>query len=470
MRLHKRSLLRAFAAGIALCVAFGTAACSGGSTSQENDASADSETPTEQITPIEVVASVNQWGSLAEQIGGVHVKVTSVLSSTDVNAHDFEPKTDDIDKLQQAQVVVSNGAGYDTWATKNLSKTMVSVSAAQMVGAVEGDNPHLWFSSDARNAMAKELADTYSRIMPAQKKYFNNKLTAWNRREKKIEKDMKAFSDSHKNVSYAATEPVAYYLLSDMGFTDNTPEGYLQSSSTNSEPTPTDLQEFQELLEKHKVEVLINDTQSTSDATNTLTGIAYKSDVPVLDVSEQMPSDYTSLTSWIRALILSLTDMFDEQSDADDQDATSSDSTSENADSLESTADSSTQDNERIERCAATKSGEMIVRQKRLPNNRSVIAFAKTILRPTECGMVFFVCLTFCFLRKASRLIVTTVSTTILIENDCQHHLRVCTCIQIKEKPCTTRHLPASNSTTPASNEAVTSSGNTARSAFRKAR
>lgn len=346
MRLHKRSLLRAFAAGIALCVAFGTAACSGGSTSQENDASADSETPTEQITPIEVVASVNQWGSLAEQIGGVHVKVTSVLSSTDVNAHDFEPKTDDIGKLQQAQVVVSNGAGYDTWATKNLSKTMVSVSAAQMVGAVEGDNPHLWFSSDARNAMAKELADTYSRIMPAQKKYFNNKLTAWNRREKKIEKDMKAFSDSHKNVSYAATEPVAYYLLSDMGFTDNTPEGYLQSSSTNSEPTPTDLQEFQELLEKHKVEVLINDAQSTSDATNTLTGIAYKSDVPVLDVSEQMPSDYTSLTSWIRALILSLTDMFDEQSDADDQDATSSDSTSENADSLESTADSSTQDND----------------------------------------------------------------------------------------------------------------------------
>lgn len=52
-----------------------------------------------------------------------------------------------------------------------------------MVGAVEGDNPHLWFSSDARNAMAKELADTYSRIMPKQKKYFTNKLRQWNRRE-----------------------------------------------------------------------------------------------------------------------------------------------------------------------------------------------------------------------------------------------------------------------------------------------
>lgn len=255
MRLHKRSSLRAFAAGLALCMTFGTTACSGES-SQNDDASADSDAQTEQITPIEVVASVNQWGSLAEQIGGVHVKVTSILSSTDVDAHDFEPKTDDIGKLQQAQVAVSNGAGYDAWAVKNLSKDTVSVSAAQMVGAIEGDNPHLWFSSDARNAMAKELADTYSRIMPTQKKYFSNKLTAWNRREKKIEKDMKTFSDTHKDASYAATEPVAYYLLSDMGFTDNTPEGYLQSTGTGSEPTPDDLQEFQELLENIRLTCL----------------------------------------------------------------------------------------------------------------------------------------------------------------------------------------------------------------------
>lgn len=103
-----------------------------------------------------------------------------------------------------------------------------------MVGAVEGDNPHLWFSSDARNAMAKELADTYSRIMPKQKKYFTNKLKAWNRRETVIERSMKEFSDTHRNVSYAATEPVAYYLLSDMGLSDKTPESYTQSISEGS--------------------------------------------------------------------------------------------------------------------------------------------------------------------------------------------------------------------------------------------
>ena len=126
-----------------------------------------------------------------------------------------------------------------------------------------------------------------------------------------------------------------------MGFTDNTPEGYLQSTGTGSEPTPDDLQEFQELLEKHKVDVLINDTQSASDATNTLTGTAYKSDVPVLDISEQMPSDCKSLTSWIRSLILSLNDMRAAQSDANTRSNAGSGSTASTASAKSSAADDS---------------------------------------------------------------------------------------------------------------------------------
>ena len=207
MRLHQRSLLRTVAAGIVMCMVFGATACFGHDSPDEQPTA--SASTSEQTSPITVVASVNQWGSLAEQIGGTYVKVTSILNSTSVDAHDFEPKTADVAALQKAQVVVSNGAGYDAWATKNLTKGTVSVSAAQMVGAMEGDNPHLWFSNDARNAMAKELADTYSRIMPARKKYFAGKLSAWNKRESKVEKAMKTFSSTHKGATYATASVAA---------------------------------------------------------------------------------------------------------------------------------------------------------------------------------------------------------------------------------------------------------------------
>ena len=118
MRSHQRPFFRILAAGITLCTVLGTASCFGASSEPDQPTAPD--TPKEQTTPINVVASVNQWGALAEQIGGVHVKVTSILSSTTEDAHTFEPKTTAVDTLQKAQVVVSNGAGYDSWATKNL--------------------------------------------------------------------------------------------------------------------------------------------------------------------------------------------------------------------------------------------------------------------------------------------------------------------------------------------------------------
>ena len=62
---------------------------------------------------ITVIASSNQWGSLAKDLGGKYVDVTSILNNTGTDAHDYEPTTNDISKIQNAQIAIVNGAGYD---------------------------------------------------------------------------------------------------------------------------------------------------------------------------------------------------------------------------------------------------------------------------------------------------------------------------------------------------------------------
>ncbi|PLS29451.1 metal ABC transporter solute-binding protein, Zn/Mn family [Bifidobacterium parmae] len=284
------------AAAFALaCAACGTAAGDGGTTDG-------AQTTTEKTGAIEVVASVNQWGSLAKEIGGDAVDVTSILSSTGVDAHDFEPKTSDLAKLSRAEIVVANGAGYDTWATKSRGPDSTLVSAAQIVGAMDGDNPHLWFSKDARAGMAKELADAFSKARPKKRKAFAANLKAWQSREKELDTRMADFADAHEDLTYGATEAVVYYLMSDMSFDDVTPEGYAQAVANGGEVAPADLQTFQEVIEKKRADVLVNNTQEASDATNMLIGTAGRSDVPVVDVSEQMPEKYDTLVDWIGAL------------------------------------------------------------------------------------------------------------------------------------------------------------------------
>ncbi|NMM98244.1 metal ABC transporter solute-binding protein, Zn/Mn family [Bifidobacterium olomucense] len=332
MGIRFRHCLRYAAAALSVTALLTVTACG-----TEESTPADSneqQTTTEQTSPITVVASINQWGALAAELGGEDVTVTSIVNTTNVDAHDFEPKTSDVAKLSKAQIVVANGAGYDSWATKSLTSSSNIVSAASVMGAVEGDNPHLWFSKDARVGMAEALTDAFSKTLPSKKAEFKKRLKLWKQSEQSMEDWADDFMKSHTDLAYAATEPVAYYLMADLGFKDSTPKGYAQSTASGGEAAPADLQSFQKIIEDRDIDLLINNTQAANEATNLITGTAGRSEVPVVKVSEQMPSDSKTLDAWINQIINSIVDAVDPDYGCDtDQDDESADGTdSDNAD------------------------------------------------------------------------------------------------------------------------------------------
>ena len=92
---------------------------------------------------IEVVASINQWGSVAKDLGGSHVDVTNIMTKTNVEAHDYEPTSQDVAKFGTAKVAVVNGADYDPWASKAASATKATlVTAAETAGIRQGAQQH----------------------------------------------------------------------------------------------------------------------------------------------------------------------------------------------------------------------------------------------------------------------------------------------------------------------------------------
>ncbi|KFI87915.1 ABC superfamily ATP binding cassette transporter, binding protein [Bifidobacterium reuteri DSM 23975] len=134
-------------------------------------------------TTFTVVASVNQWGSLAEQLGGSCAEVTSLINSTSADPHDYEATASDLAKLAKADIVVLNGAGYDGWAEKaqlNPDKqTIVNVGDLMGITATEehsheheegeeghhhhhgSTNPHVWFSPEGVLKAAEAINDAY---------------------------------------------------------------------------------------------------------------------------------------------------------------------------------------------------------------------------------------------------------------------------------------------------------------------
>src|SRR5579862_9328363 len=90
------------------------AGCSSGSTPSASSGSPGS-------TVVTAVATINAWGSILAQLGGMHVHETSIITNPDTDPHAYEPTPADGRTIATAQLFVENGIGYDVWAAKALA-------------------------------------------------------------------------------------------------------------------------------------------------------------------------------------------------------------------------------------------------------------------------------------------------------------------------------------------------------------
>ncbi|KFI87908.1 periplasmic solute-binding family protein [Bifidobacterium reuteri DSM 23975] len=290
---------RVLAVAAAAATLFSMAACgsSNAASSTGSDAAASSG-------KIEVVASINQWGSVAADLGGDNVEVTNIMTKTNVEAHDYEPTAADVAKFGSAKVAVVNGADYDPWASKAAESTQATlVDAAETAGIKEGDNPHVWFSAEVRSATADAITAAYQKADPDNKDDYAKLNEDWHAKEDKLESKIKETSAKTAELPYAATESVAWYLADDLKMSDATPKGYAQASANESEPTPADIKDFQDALKGGSIKMLVFNSQEASSTTDQITGAAKDANVPIVELTEQMPSEYDNLLDWMDALV-----------------------------------------------------------------------------------------------------------------------------------------------------------------------
>ena len=99
---------------------------------------------------IQVVAAENFWGSLVSQLGGTHVSVTSIVTDPNADPHEYESNAANAVAIANAQFVIVNGAGYDTWALQLIAASntphQVVLNVQELIGQTVDANPHFWYS------------------------------------------------------------------------------------------------------------------------------------------------------------------------------------------------------------------------------------------------------------------------------------------------------------------------------------
>lgn len=309
----RRTAFRLAATGVALSVPFATAACSGddGSAPAPATTQAAGDCPT---APVPVVVSVDQWGQIVSALGGSCAKVTTVLASSAVDPHDFEPAPKDAAVFEGAKLVVVNGGHYDEWATK-LAQT--SAPDAPVINAVEssglpseapgepaGDehdhagNPHVWYAPASVTAVADAVTAELGKLAPEAADYFGRQRAAFTESLQPYDRLIDSIKTGAAGKSYAATESVFDDMAAAVGLANRTPAGYQTAAANETEPSPADLDAFLRLLGDRGVDVLIFNTQTEGSVPDQIRSAAEQAGVPVVDVTETVPPGAKSFQSW----------------------------------------------------------------------------------------------------------------------------------------------------------------------------
>ncbi len=269
---------------------------------------------------LEVVASTSVYADVAKAVGGSDVEVRAIVEQTSQDPHSYEATARDKLAVSKADVVIANGGGYDPFMDA-LAQDLPLADGAMIHavdfqvghdeaghdeaghdeaghdghGHAEG-NEHVWYDVHTVGALARGLAQEYSKLLPEKSAQFAASADAFAKRIDELAGHIDTVRATAEGKKFAMTEPLAFYLLTDAGMQDGTPAGISAAMEAGEDVPPLLLKKMAEGLAAHQFAVLAVNTQTSGPQTEKVGALAKSAGVPVLDLTETLPEgqDYIS--------------------------------------------------------------------------------------------------------------------------------------------------------------------------------
>ena len=262
---------------------------------------------------ISIVASTSIWADVAQAVAdtasGVDIEVKPIVEGNGVDPHHFEPSAADIARAEDADVLVVNGGGYDSWIYQAVSEqdniisalpltdhgkladdpNVMTIDAAKAtakkdpkkVTNIEG-NEHIWYDPAALDEVADTIADQINEL--------NTEAHASTERvDSHVDRLRDKLKELPGNLSYAQTEPIADYIMKYASRTDVPPKRDRNATSSPGDLTPAGLAAGTKALKEDKVDLLIFNPQTETDTAGRIKSAAEDADITVVEIGETPP-------------------------------------------------------------------------------------------------------------------------------------------------------------------------------------
>jgi zinc/manganese transport system substrate-binding protein len=251
---------------------------------------------------LQVIAGQNFWGSIAAQLGGSHVAVTSIVSNPNTDPHEYESSSADARAFATANYVILNGAGYDDWGGKllaaNPSSNRKVLTVADLLQKKAGDNPHFWYNPDWVEKVADRITADYKAIDPGAASYFSQQRDTFSAALRPYHDAITSVRSNYNGVPVGSTESIFVYIAQALGLDLVSPPKFMQAISEGNDPPAQTVAQFQEQISQRSIKLLVYNTQTSTSITENLKQLAVRNGIPVVGISETIQPTGASFEDW----------------------------------------------------------------------------------------------------------------------------------------------------------------------------
>jgi zinc/manganese transport system substrate-binding protein len=252
---------------------------------------------------LQVAAAENFWGSIAAQLGGTKVTVSSIIANPNTDPHSYEPTAADGVAMARSQMALVNGIGYDTWASKliaaNPSSGRVVLDVGKLLGLREGDNPHQWYSPSSVQRVIGQIVADYKRLDPGDSAYFDRQratfetsgLADYNRLRT-------AIRTRYAGVPVGYSESIFQPLGADLGLKLLTPYSFAKAIAEGTDVSAADKQTVDEQAQKGAIRVWIYNSQNATPDVQRVNQLARAAHIPITTITETLSPASATFEQW----------------------------------------------------------------------------------------------------------------------------------------------------------------------------
>jgi len=252
---------------------------------------------------LKIVAAENFYGGVAAQIAGDSASVTSILTNLNQDPHEFTTNASTAKAVADADIVIYSGISYDSWMDKLLSTQGKSdravINVSSLIGAKDGDNPHIWYDPRTMPALVDKLAAILAQLDSSQGEVYQHRADDFKNSMKPELDKITAIKAIYGGAPVTATEPVFGYMADALGFKMLNYD-FQVNVMNDTEPSAAQTAAFEKSLTTKAVKMLFYNSQVTDPTTDRIKKIAQQSGVPIVGVTETQPPDQKNYVDWMR--------------------------------------------------------------------------------------------------------------------------------------------------------------------------